>query len=141
MTKAPMRDATTMIISQRRKAGLAGFFLAVALLTSALPTSAQPIQLEVVAASAAFDPRTNQPVVTYRLAPASAKVFAELTTKNVGRPMAFIVDGRVTMKSVIREPIIGGSVQIAGHLTADEAKMLAERLASGKARLEVEVVD
>ena len=111
------------------------------MLLSALSASAQPIQLEVAAASLGFDLRTSEPVVTFRLTPASAKVFSELTSKNVGKAMAISVDGRVITKPVIREPIIGGSGQLSGNMTAADAKTLAERLASGKGRLEVEVQD
>jgi preprotein translocase subunit SecD len=45
------------------------------------------------------------------------------------------------LKPVIREPITGGTGQISSNLTAADAKALAERLASGKARLEIEVQD
>ena len=138
---APMRDAATKITDRRKLAGLPGLFLAFALLAWAVPAGAQPVKLEVAAASLAFDLRTNEPVVSFRMTPASAKLFAELTSKNVGRPIAILVDGRVLMKPVIREPVVGGTLQISGNLTVADAKMLAERLASGKARLEVEVQD
>ena len=136
-----MLNAATKMTGRHKKAGVAGLFLLGALLVSALSAIAQPTQLEVAAASLGFDRRTSEPVVTFRMTPASAKLFAELTSKNVGRPMAIIVDGRVILKTVIREPILGGSGQISGNLTPDDAKALAERLASGKARLEVEVQD
>jgi len=136
-----MRDATTKMTDRHPKTGLSGIFLVLGSLVSALPSSAQPLKLEVAAASAGFDLRTNEPVVTFRMTPASAKLFAELTSKSVGRPMALIVDGRVLTKPVIREPIIGGAGQISANLSAADAKALAERLASGKARLEVEVQD
>lgn len=138
---APMRDTATKIIDRRKMAGLPGLFLAFALLPWAVPAGAQPLKLEVATASQAFDVRTNEPIVTFRMTPASAKLFAELTSKNVGRPIAIIVDGRVLTKPVIREPIVGATVQISSNLTIADAKVLAERLASGKARLEVEVQD
>ena len=100
--------------------------------------AAQPVLLEVQKAEAAFDRRTNEPVVTFWMTDASQKVFAEFTAKHVGRPMALIVDGRVITKPIIREPIIGGQGQIAGNFTVEDAKALAERLSSGKARIEIE---
>jgi preprotein translocase subunit SecD len=136
-----MRDATTKMTDRYKKAGLSGLLLMLALFMSALSASAQPIQLEVAAANPAFDRRTNEPLVVVRLTPASAKVFAGLTSKTVGRAMTFAVDGRVIMKPVIREPILGGSLHIVGSTTVADAAALAERLAAGKARLEVEVHD
>jgi preprotein translocase subunit SecD len=131
----------TRIANRCKKAGLSGLFLVFAWLALAVPASAQPIRLEVATASAAFDARTSEPVVSFRLTPESTKVFAELTKKNVGRAMAIIADGRVISKPIIREPIVGGSGQLSGNMTAADAKALAERLASGKARLEVEIQD
>jgi preprotein translocase subunit SecD len=136
-----MRTIAAKMIDRCKQAGLAGLLLVFGLLVSALPASAQPIKLEVATASLAFDLRTNEPVVSFRLTPDSAKVFSELTAKSVGRPMAIIIDGRVMLKPVIREPITGGTGQISSNLTAADAKALAERLASGKARLEIEVQD
>ena len=133
-----MRTAAT----RYGKAGLSGLFLGCALffagILSIAPASTQPIKLEVASAELAFDQRTREPIITFRMTEASRKVFADYTSKNVGRPMAFIIDGKVIMKPVIREPITGGTGQIAGNLTAAEAKSLAERLATGQAVIEIE---
>jgi preprotein translocase subunit SecD len=123
---------------------LLGLFLVCALLTvtlGPLVTGAQPVKLEIADATVGIDLRTKEPIVTFRLTDASRKVFAEFTSKNVGRPMAIIVDGRVMLKPVIREPILGGVSQLVGKFTAAEATVLAERLASGKATLEIEISD
>jgi SecD/SecF fusion protein len=49
------------------------------------------------------------------------------------------VDGKVYSRPVIREPILGGSGQISGHLSVPEAQALAARLAGG-AKLEIEAM-
>ena len=41
----------------------------------------------------------------------------------------------------VREPILGGSGQISGGLTAEQARDIANRLASGAAKLDFEVAD
>jgi preprotein translocase subunit SecD len=122
-----------------QKAGLSGLFLWLALAISIAAASAQPLLLEVDKAQAAFDQRTGAPVVSVRLSQASAKAFAALTQKSIGRVMAFRVDGKVVMKPVIREPVVGGSFQISGNLTTNDVKRLAAQLSSGVARIEVEV--
>ena len=83
MAQAPMRDATNKMTDRYEKAGLVGLCLMLVLFMSALSASAQPIQLEVAAASHAFDQRTSEPVVTLRLTPASAKVFAGLRARTL----------------------------------------------------------
>jgi preprotein translocase subunit SecD len=132
-------------VMRMRKAGLSGLFLLCALvivLGASNLVSAQRVTLEVADAVLAYDQRTSQPIITYRLAPASQKLFAEITARNVGRPMAFMVDGKVLMKPVIREPILGGSGQIVDpSWTVEQARDLAARIAAGKATIEIEVVN
>ena len=130
------------VTTRHRKAGLSGLFLLCALLAvmlAPIAASAQPIIIEVASAELAFDQRTGEPVVTVKMTEASRKVFADYTSKNVGRPIAIRIDGKVLMKPVIREPVLGGSVQLVGGLTAAEAKVLAEQLSKGQATIEFEV--
>ena len=103
--------------------------------------ASEPLAIGLVRASPGFDQRTGEPIVTYVLTDASKRAFADLTAKNVGKPMEMRVDGRVVSKAVIREPILGGSGQISGSFNADEARALAERLSSGAGKFEVEVVE
>jgi preprotein translocase subunit SecD len=97
--------------------------------------------IEIADAQVAFETRTSEPIVSFRMTEASKQLFAEFTSRNVGRKAEIRVDGRALMAPVIREPILGGSGQIAAGLKLDEAKDLADRLASGRARMEVEAVD
>jgi SecD/SecF fusion protein len=97
------------------------------------------VAFDVAGADLGFDQRTGAPIVVFRLTEPSALRFAELTARNVGKPLAIRVDGRVLSKPVIREPIRGGSGQISGDLSVEEARDVANRLASGAAKLEFEV--
>ena len=109
----------------------------VAAIVFASIAAAEPLVLEVADAQPAFDQRSNEPIVTFRLTPASARRFADFTRENVGRTVDVRVDGRMVMSSVIREPILGGFGQISGGFGVKEAKEMAERFAAGKARLEL----
>jgi preprotein translocase subunit SecD len=128
------------IAAMSKKAGLLGLFLIFAVLAVPFTADAQPVALEISAATVGFDQRTREPVVTIRLTSEARLRFARLTQESVGRAMNMIVDGRVVVKVVVREPITGGTLQISNKLTEAEARALAERLASGKAKFEVEVV-
>jgi preprotein translocase subunit SecD len=120
----------------RRSAGASLFFSLVVLIDPAL---AEPLTLEVTDASVAYDTRTTLPVVTFRLAGASRKAFADFSASHVGEKIDIRVDGKSVMKTVIREPITGGVGQITAS-SPDEARQLAARLASKAARFEVEAV-
>jgi preprotein translocase subunit SecD len=110
-------------------------------LWSVVTVSAQPLVLELESATVGYDQRTAEPVIALRMTRVSGRAFAELTKNNVGRPMELRVDGRSLSKPVIREPVLGGSVQISGNFAHQEAEDLAARLSAGAAKVEVEVVD
>ena len=78
-----------------------------------------------------FDPRTNEPVVTFRFDATGARRFGTATQQNVGRPFAIVLDDQIISAPVIREPILGGSGQISGNFTVEEANDLAILLRAG----------
>lgn len=78
-----------------------------------------------------FDGRTNEPVVSFRFDNVGARRFGEVTAKNVNRPFAIILDGQVISAPTIREPILGGSGQISGTFTVQEANDLSLLLRAG----------
>lgn len=82
-------------------------------------------------ARAGFDQRTNEPIVSFRFDSLGARQFAEITSKNVNRPFAIVLDDKVLSAPVIREPITGGSGQISGNFTVEESVVLAALLRAG----------
>lgn len=60
-----------------------------------------------------------------------AKQFGQLTSANVGRNLAIILDGVVESAPTIREPITGGRGQITGRFDFAEAQDLANVLRNG----------
>jgi preprotein translocase subunit SecD len=86
---------------------------------------------DLVDAQAGFDPTNNQPVVNFRFNSGGARKFADVTTANVGKPFAIVLDNKVISAPVIRTPIIGGSGQISGNFTVQSANDLAVLLRAG----------
>ena len=82
-------------------------------------------------AQPSFDSRTGMPIVTFRLNSEGARRFAEVTSNNVGRPFAIVLDNQVISAPVIREPIVGGSGEISGDFTVQQANDLAVLLRAG----------
>jgi preprotein translocase subunit SecD len=78
-----------------------------------------------------FDPRTSEPIVSFRFNTSGARKFAEATQQNVGKPFAIVLDNQVISAPVIREPILGGSGQISGSFTVQSANDLAILLRAG----------
>jgi len=95
----------------------------------------------LVDAQAAFDQRTGEPVVTFRFDATGAKRFALVTQENVGLPFAIVLDGKVISAPVIREPILGGTGQISGNFSVQEANDLAVLLRSGALPAKLTVIE
>lgn len=85
----------------------------------------------LVDAQPSTDSQTNEPVVLFRFDAAGGKRFADVTKENVGRPFAIVLDGKVVSAPVIRTAILGGSGQISGNFTFQEANDLAILLRAG----------
>ncbi len=86
---------------------------------------------DLVDAQQSFDQQTGEPDVTFRFNLIGAQEFGRVTSANVGRPFAIVLDGKVISAPVIRSPITGGTGQITGNFTMDEASNLAILLRSG----------
>lgn len=81
------------------------------------------------------------PEVNFRLNQLGAKLFAEATTKNVGRPFAIVLDNVVISAPTIKEPIIGGSSRISGNFTIASANELALLLRAGALPVPLKIVE
>ncbi len=86
---------------------------------------------DLVDAQPSSDGQTGEPVVTFRFNARGGKKFGVVTSANVNRPFAIVLDGTVISAPVIREPILGGSGQISGNFSFREATDLALLLRAG----------
>ena len=74
---------------------------------------------------------TGEPFVSLVFDKEGSKLFADITTDNVGKTIAIYLDGSPIQTPVVQEAITGGQAQMTGTYTADEAKQLVGRLNSG----------
>ena len=86
------------------------------------------------------DQYTNQPVVSLQFNGEGGQLFADLTENNVGEIMAIILDGVVVSDPVIQTAIYGGTAQISGQFTIDEANELARNLNFGALPVPIELI-
>ncbi len=78
-----------------------------------------------------FSRNSFQPTVSLELTGEGAKIFADLTQKNVGKRIAIFLDGAPISAPVVQEAITGGRAQITGNFTPAGAKQLVDRLNAG----------
>ncbi|MFK7902867.1 MAG: protein translocase subunit SecD, partial [Nitratireductor sp.] len=92
-------------------------------------------------AQSGFDQRTNESIVSFRFNTKGATRFGQVTTANVNRPFAIVLDDVVLSAPVIREPILGGSGQISGSFDVDSANNLAILLRAGALPAKLDIVE
>ena len=85
----------------------------------------------LINATPRFDNQTNETIVNFSLDRVGSKRFAKITTNNVGKKLAIILDNKIISAPQIREPIISGSGQISGNFTFQSATDFALLLRSG----------
>ena len=94
----------------------------------------------LVDAKGSFD-QTEGHAVSFRFDTEGAQKFGKVTTNNVGKRMAVILDGVVITAPRINSAITGGSGIITGNFDAQEAADLAVLLRSGALPAPLEIVE
>ena len=92
-------------------------------------------------AVAGVNPQTNEPLVNIQFDSQGGQRFADLTTQNVNKPFAIILDGKIISAPNINEPILGGAAQISGSFTPESANNLAIALRSGALPVDLTVIE
>jgi len=78
---------------------------------------------------------------TLELTGTGGRVFADLTSANVGRRLAIVLDGNLYSAPVIRERIPSGQAQITGGFNSEEATDLAIVLRAGALPAPVQILE
>ncbi|PJE69470.1 MAG: protein translocase subunit SecD [Candidatus Staskawiczbacteria bacterium CG10_big_fil_rev_8_21_14_0_10_38_10] len=92
-----------------------------------------------------FDQTTYKPEIQLQFNSDGAKLFEEITARNIGKPIAIFLDGlsiidtdgdeEITFNDlyapIVKEKITGGKAVITGEMNIDKAKEIVRRLNSG----------
>ena len=78
--------------------------------------------------------------VTMRMNAEGSKVWARLTRENIGKSIAVVLDNYIYSFPTVNAEIKGGSSQISGNFSVEEAKDLANVLKSGKMPAPAEII-
>lgn len=82
----------------------------------------------------------NEPYVSLDFTSRGGKLFGQITERSVGKRFAIVLDEVVRSAPVIREKILGGSAQISGGFTYEEAGDLAIVLRVGALPAPVSII-
>ncbi len=95
---------------------------------------------QLVNAQVDFDPQSGMPDVSLQFNDEGTKLFAEITKRNVGKPVAIFLDGEPISTPTVQTEIMGGKAVITGNFSVNEAKTLAQRLTAGALPVPIKLI-
>ncbi len=94
----------------------------------------------IKSAKVTFNQNTFQSEVSIQFDSDGAKIFEELTKRNIEKQLGIYLDGLPISAPVVREAISGGSAVISGKFTIAESKKLVERLNAGALPVPIKLI-
>lgn len=96
---------------------------------------------ELESADVNFDRTTGKPVVSLKFTDEGSLKFDKLTGNNIGKALPILLDQEVVSAPIVQDRISGGSAQITGDFSLEEAKNLAIQLNAGALPIPVNLVE
>ncbi len=87
-----------------------------------------------------FDQRTGLPQIALQFDAEGTKLFAEITTRDVGKRIAIFLDGQILSAPTVNSPITDGRAIITGQFNLTEAKDLVTRLNAGALPVPIKLI-
>jgi len=91
-------------------------------------------------ATVVFDQTSGSPQVQIQFSNAGGKLFGEITRRNVGKPVAIVLDDQIISAPIVQTEIANGTAVITGSFTPDIAKNLSIALNAGALPAPLEVI-
>jgi len=104
-----------------------------------IPTGLTGKQLANAAVS--FDQTTNKPQVSLTFNGEGQKLFADITERNLQKPVAIFLDDQVISAPTVQSKISDGQAVITGNFTIQEVKELANLLNAGALEVPIKLVE
>lgn len=87
-----------------------------------------------------FDQQSGEPQVNLEFDSDGKVLFADITARNVGKPVAIFLDGYPISVPTVQEEIKEGNAVITGRFNIKEAKELVQRLNAGALPVPIEII-
>lgn len=112
-------------------------------LTQVLGANPIPTKLtgkDLQKATVVFDPTSGQPQVQLQFTGEGTRYFADITKRNIGKPVAIALDNQIISAPVVQTEIANGTAVITGSFTPDIAKNLSIALNAGALPAPLDVI-
>jgi len=84
--------------------------------------------------------KDSGPQVAIEFTDEGAKKFADITKRNIGKPLVIFLDNQPVEAPIVQQEILGGSAVISGSFTAETAKNLSIQLNAGALPVPIEIL-
>jgi preprotein translocase subunit SecD len=91
-------------------------------------------------ATVEFDQQSGKPQIALKFDDEGKKLFADITQRNIGKPVAIFLDGTPLSTPTVQAVITDGQAVITGQFTVAQAKELATRLNSGSLPVPIKLI-
>jgi len=92
-------------------------------------------------ASLTFDQQSGKPQIALKFNKEGAALFAEITAKNIKKPLAIFLDEQLLTAPIVQQAIKDGNAVITGDFTVDEAKALINSLNAGALPAPIKLIE
>lgn len=86
---------------------------------------------DLLKSSVGFNPQDGKPEINLQFSEEGGQKFGEITTRNVGKPLAIFLDDVPLTTPTVQQPISDGRAVINGQYTIEEAKNMVITLNAG----------
>ncbi len=95
---------------------------------------------KITDSKATFNNSYGYPLIEINLNEKGAKMFGDITSEYVQKPLSMVIDNFVHSTPKVNEPIPGGQLQITGGFSIDEAEEIANALQGGFLPCDIEIM-
>ncbi len=85
-------------------------------------------QTSVKNASLESPKEDGAPSILIKLTDEGRKIFSDISTRYLDKQIGIVLNGQLQSAPVIRQPILGGSLEITGNFTDAEAAQLVQKI-------------
>lgn len=96
---------------------------------------------DIKRATVTFDQNTGKPQVSLSFSPKGVKIFADLTSKNIGKPIGIFLDDQVLVAPTVQQPILDGNAVITTQYNVDQTRQLAMAINSGALPVPIKLIE
>ena len=105
---------------------------------TASPSASQPgfkqtdlTGADIKQTTVSFDSNTGKPQVQLQFTSEGTKKFADITKRNIGKPVAIVLDNQLIEQPTVQQAILTGDAVITGNFTIETANQLSTQLNAG----------